>query len=114
MKVTIVGAGNMGLAMTAYMSVNKKAEVTLFTGKAMHSLRLEIVEQNKFEHTSIFQTTDDPNVAFSAADIIFVTYPAFLRKGFIEQYQGFIKEGAYLGFVPGYGGAEYSCVDLIR
>jgi len=114
MKVTIVGAGNIGLAMTAYMSVNEKAEVTLFTGKTIHSLRLEILEQNKFEQTNGFQTTDDPNIALSTADIVLVTYPAFLKKGFIEQYQGFIKEGAFLGFVPGYGGAEYSCVDLIN
>lgn len=114
MKVAIVGAGNMGLAMTAYMAVHEKAEVTLFTGKTIYSLRLEIVEQSKFEHTSSFQTTDDPETAFSAADMIVVTYPAFLRKNFIDKYQRYIKKGTYLGFVPGYGGAEYSCVDLIN
>lgn len=80
MNVTIVGAGNMGLAMTAYMAVNEKAAVTLFTGKNIDSLRLETVEQSKVQYTDRFRATDDPEAAFSEADMIFVTYPAFLRK----------------------------------
>jgi len=114
MNVTIVGAGNMGLAMTAYMAVNQKANITLFTRKTIDSLRLEIVEQNLAVQTNRFLTTEDPDAAFSKADMIFVTYPAFLRKSFIEMYQEYIKEGAFLGFVPGYGGAEYSCTNLVR
>lgn len=114
MKVTVVGAGNMGLAMTAYMAINHKAEVTLFTNKKINQLRLNIVEKSMVEKAEGFCVTGDPQIAFSDADLIFVTYPAFLRKKFIEDHQDFFHEGSYLGFVPGYGGAEYYCVDLIR
>lgn len=114
MNVTIVGAGNMGLAMTAYMAINQKANITLFTGKLIESLRLNTVERGKIEQTNNFHVTGDSEEAFSEADIIFVTYPAFLRKNFIEMNQGYIKTGAFLGFVPGYGGAEYSCVDMLN
>lgn len=113
MKVTVVGAGNMGLAMTAYMAINRKAEITLFTGKSIESLYLNTVEQGKLERAEGFVVMSDPKTAFSSADVIFVTYPAFLRKKFIEQHQRYIKTGAYLGFVPGYGGAEYLCTEML-
>lgn len=113
MKVTIVGAGNMGLAMTAYMAINRKADVTLFTGKAVQDLWLKDVEKGTLGKADGFRTTTSPQDAFSDADIIFVTYPAFLRKDFIKSNQQYLKAGCCLGFVPGYGGAEYACADLI-
>ena len=106
MKVTIVGAGNIGLAMAAYIILNGKAEVIVFTGKALGSLRLNNFEKNEIQSINQVKTTKDPTDAFSKADIIFITYPAFLRKQFIEQYQDFIKPGTFIGFVSGYGGAE--------
>lgn len=113
MKVTIVGAGNMGLAMTAYMSIHRRAEITLFTRKTIESLYLNTAEQGKLECADGFTVTSDSKTAFSSADVIFVTYPAFLRKKFIEQNQQYFKADAYLGFVPGYGGAEYACTELL-
>lgn len=114
MKVTIVGAGNMGLAMTAYMAINNKAQITLFTEKTIESIYLNMVEKKRKECTSGFTVTSDPKTAFSSADIIFVTYPAFLRKKFIEQNQQYFNADAYLGFVPGYGGAEYVCTEILN
>ncbi len=114
MRITVVGAGNMGLAMTAYISVNHKADVTLFTGKTIDSLRLRMAERGTVEETDSFCVTQDPQKAFCDADIVLVTYPAFLRKKFIEDHQSFLKPGAFLGFVPGYGGAELCCADLVR
>lgn len=114
MNITIVGAGNMGLAMTAYMAVKGKAKIKLFTGKSIKKLYLNIVESDIKESTTNFCTTDDPEYAFSDADMVFVTYPAFLRKVFIEKNKNYFKAGSFLGFVPGYGGAEYSCTELIN
>lgn len=117
MKITVVGAGNMGLAMTGYIASHDKVQVTLFTKKNILSsgkLQLNVVEKNKTYYTDNFICTDDPKIAFSEADIIFVTYPAFLRKMFIENFGNYLKQGAFLGFVPGYGGAEYACINLIK
>lgn len=114
MKVTIVGAGNMGLAMTGYIAVNNKAEVTLFTKKSIDSIILDQKEKGICETTENFSVSSDPVTAFSEADVVLVTYPAFLRKDFILTYQSYMKSGSCLGFVPGYGGAEYCCQELIR
>lgn len=117
MNVTIVGAGNMGLAMTAYLAANHKANVTLFTEKNVlekGSLHLHDVENAIEKDTADFTCSADPAVALAQADITFVTYPAFLRKPFIEKYQSYFRAGALVGFIPGYGGAEYACVELVR
>jgi len=104
----------MGLAITAYISINKDDVVTLFTGKTIGSLWLNTAEKNTLEQAISYNVTNDPKVAFNNADIIIVTYPAFLREKFIKNNQKYIKQGAFLGFVPGYGGVEYACVDLIN
>lgn len=113
MKVTVVGAGNMGLAMTAYMTIFHKADVTLFTNKDIDFIYLNIVEQKITEETNQFLTTNDPVEAFTDADYVFVTYPGFLRKKFVNEYGDFINKSGNLGFVPGYGGSEYFCKELI-
>ena len=116
MNITIVGAGNMGLAMVGYMSAHCKGKMILFTSKNVFEkgkLRVNDIENKEDIITDNFLCTNDPEKAFCDADVIFVTYPAFLRKDFINNYENFLKKGAFLGFVPGYGGAEYSCVSLI-
>ena len=37
-----------------------------------------------------------------------------MRESFIQQSSKFIKPGAFLGFIPAYGGAEFFCEELIR
>lgn len=113
MNITIVGAGNIGLAITAYLCASHKGCVTLFTGRDIESLRLHDVEKGIYQETNDYRLTSDPEAAFSKSDIILVTYPAFLRKKFIENNRDFIPSGSSLGFVPGYGGAEYFCSGLI-
>lgn len=113
MKITIVGAGNMGLALVSYLAVYKNHSVTLFTEKKIDSLVLNDVEAKKNVATSRFKVTSS-TTAFLEADYIFCTWPAFLRKKMIDQYGQYIKSGTKVGFVPGYGGAEYLCKELIK
>lgn len=113
MNITVVGAGNMGLALVSYIASHKKHTVTLFTTKQFDCLKMNDVEGNEVIETSNF-TVSSQTSAFSEADYILCTYPAFLRKRMIERYGEFIKKGAKLGFVPGYGGAEYACKELIE
>ena len=112
LKVTVVGAGNMGLAIVSYLAVHKNFDVTLFTSKKYDSLILNEAEINKKKSTSRFKVTNSVE-AFSDANYILCTYPAFLRKKMIENYGCYIKSGTKLGFVPGYGGIEYACKGLI-
>ncbi len=116
MRITVVGAGNIGLAMTAYMAVTGKGEICLFTRKNVLEkgpLILSDAEEGREYRTDGFQVTDDPEKAFGDADIVLVTYPAFLRVDFIRQYRGYFRPGTCLVFVPGYGGIEYACRELI-
>lgn len=114
MNITVVGAGNMGLAMTGYMAGKKEDTVCLFTRKDIRIIEVYDVEKCIGFKTNDYICTDDPTVAFKKADVIFVTYPAFLRRKFIEEYGEYINEGTYFGFVPGYGGGEYLCASLIK
>lgn len=118
MNITIVGAGNMGLAMTGYISYykSKQHNVTLYTNKKIlefGTLYIEDIEGEKIINTDKFNVTNSLNKAFADADIIFCTYPAFLREQFINEIKEYLKEGVKIGFVPGYGGAEYICKALI-
>ena len=115
MNVTVVGAGNMGLAMVAYLSLKGKDNVTLYTGKSLpETMTLKDVERNVLESTGNYKVTSSKEEAFSGADIIFCTYPAFLRIKFINEISDYLKPGQRIGFVPGYGGAEYACINLIK
>lgn len=112
MKISIVGAGNMGLALIAYLS-NKSYDVTLFTNRKVECLSLYDAENEITTPVSSFKVSGDPYTTLYQADIILCTYPAFLRKKFVEQYGRGLKKGCCLGFVPGYGGIEYACKPLI-
>lgn len=117
MNITVVGAGNIGLALTASISAKDKYKVCLYTTNPLlkrNSILLRVNEENREEYVSNFNTTSNPTEAFSNADIILCTYPAFLKKRFIDENQKYIKNNAILCFIPGYGGAEYACQKLIQ
>ena len=117
MNITVVGAGNMGLAITGFLAIHNDSKVILFTGKKILEkgiLQVNDVEEKSVKSTKNFICTEDPNTAFEHADVILVTYPAFLRKKFINSYGEYMKDDSFLGFVPGYGGAEYFCTNLIQ
>jgi hypothetical protein len=117
MNIVVVGAGNIGLAMTAYISLKKKHNLYLFTNKDFLKdglILLQDIEGEKEVYTDNFKVIDSAEEAFEQAELILCTYPAFLRKKFIEENGRYIKSGTKLGFIPGYGGAEFFCEDLIQ
>ena len=76
MNITIVGAGNIGLAMTACLSECADYHVTLYTKKKSLQgvpLRWEDVEKNRTQTTQVFHVTDNPQTAFAHTDIVFCT-----------------------------------------
>lgn len=116
MNITIVGAGNVGLTMASYISLNKKNKVTVYTCKNLFENRELFLNDVENDETKIIKDvtiSDNPANSFKKADIIFCTYPAFLRKKFIQENEKYITNKAILCFVPGYGGAEYFCKNLI-
>ena len=116
MKVCIVGAGNMGLAMASVLSLKKEYDVTVYTRNPFDVAQLVFndVERNE-EHSKLNINVEcDMEKAFCNAEYIICTYPAMLRKKFVKEAERFLQAGMNLVFVPGYGGAEYACVALMR
>ena len=115
MKICVVGAGNIGLALTSVLALQKKHDVVLYTKKEFNPSELvfkDIEAGTEYEHLE-FSVETDLETALKNADYIFCTYPAFLRKDFIEKAVPYISAGSKIGFVPGYGGAEYMCNSLV-
>lgn len=117
MKITIVGAGNIGLALLSTIALLNQHEVILYTEKPASSflpLVLNDVENKVQKSVTGFRVSGLKEEALADADMIFCTYPAFLRPTFVQQAAPFLKKGAMLGFLPGYGGIEYHCKELLE
>lgn len=115
MKITIVGAGNMGLCLLGYLKSHGHQVVLFTTSNKLRNKSLILQDSDSNEETEIdgFEVTGSIDSAFKQSDFIFCTYPAFLRKDFIHSVEDFINPGTVICFVPGYGGAEYNCKKLL-
>lgn len=112
MRISIFGAGNIGLACAAVLS--KEHDVVLHTSKQhddMEKLKLEY--EGKELDSGVLSVTSSAEDA-SSSELILCTYPAFLRRRFVAELSSLLGEGHMVGFVPGYGGIEYYCQDLIK
>lgn len=115
MKITIVGAGNMGLCLLGYLSYTGN-DVTLYTKSDRlnrRDLYLNIVEKGKAHLIDNYKITDSKENAFRDTDLVLCTYPAFLRRDFIKEIEDVLNSDSILCFIPGYGGAEYYCKSLL-
>ena len=82
MKITIVGAGNIGTQFAVHCAY-KGHQVIMFGSKPhLVQNRLSIVEKDGKELFSgeIYKSTSEPKEAFEDAELIFVTVPAFIIK----------------------------------
>ena len=115
-NICVVGAGNIGLALACSLSLSEKNHVTVYskTDFDVSGMVFQDKETGK-EYTDLkFDVTGDPRAALEYSDYIFCTYPAFLRNKFINEVKDHILPGTKIGFVPGYGGAEYACSPLLE
>lgn len=111
MRITIFGAGNIGLACSSVLS--HKHLVSLYTRKESCG-----EETLSYEYEGEQRVSDPIKVTNSlaeacAADLILCTYPAFLRQAFISDIEDLVSPGTMIGFVPGYGGVEYYCRKIL-
>lgn len=116
MRITIVGAGNMGLCLLGYLSSHDN-EVIMYTSTKKldnKTLLLKNDECGEYYEASGYTVTSSVDLAFRDTELVFCTYPAFLRKDFIHKIEDVINPKAILCFVPGYGGAEYLCQRLLQ
>lgn len=108
MRITIVGAGNVGTQLAVHCA-EKGHIVTIFNSRPDKiSKTLSIVdENNKVIHTGrIERATDDDKSAFANAELIFVTVPAFLMKEYSDRIEPYANCYMKICLVPGTGGGE--------
>ncbi len=108
MNITIVGAGNIGTQIAVHAAA-KGHSVTIFTKNFVKfAKRLIIVNEcNKVMlEGDIKDVTDDPDQAFSCADVIIITLPSFCQNDFANKYERYARNKLYVGFFPGTGGSE--------
>jgi len=116
MQVTIVGGGNIGTQFAVHCA-EKGHRVTMFTSKPeLFSSVLSIVDETDqvVRRGNLSKATSDPAEAFTEADLIFVTVPAFGMKNAAAQIYPHHKQGVKIALIPGTGGGECAfrkCVD---
>lgn len=108
MKITVVGGGNVGTQIAVNCAA-KGHPVTMYSSRPDEFRKeLEIVDENDYciLKGSLHKATYDDEEAFSGAELIFVTLPAFCMKEIGERIEQYVSEGAIVCIVPGTGGGE--------
>lgn len=106
--ITVIGGGNIGTQF-ACMFAHHGYQVTLYTTNArLFSYELEICnDMSDIQYRGKIATITSHIEEAMKADIIFITYPAFLFEHLNSLILPYIHEGVKLVFVPGTGGVEF-------
>lgn len=105
------------MCLAGEISRNEKYNVTIYASKPemfLNQITVEDYENGTCYLSGKITATYDIKTAILGADVILCTFPAQLRENIIKKMSEYIKPDAYLGFLPGYGGAEFFCNDLIE
>lgn len=115
MKVTVIGAGNIGTQFAVSFGA-KGHDVTVYASKPERlSMIMNIVDENDNITATAEMSciTNDMKEAVKGADYIFVTHPAFMLKATADAMYDYIESGVRIGVVPGTGGAEFFFKKLV-
>ena len=108
MNITIVGGGNIGTQFAVHCA-HKGHNVTIFSSKPERfekKLFCVDAQGNCTLSGEIAGATADPEKAFSAADVIFVTVPADCMAQYAKRIAPYATETMKIGLIPGTGGGE--------
>lgn len=108
MNVTVVGAGNIGTQFAVHCA--EKGHQVIVYGSRPERIHkhLSIIDENGIliHEGEIVQATDDSEIAFSNAHVVFVTMPAYCMEDIAEIIYPFAHNGMKIGLIPGTGGGE--------
>lgn len=108
MKITIVGAGNVGTQMAAHCA--EKGHVVTVFGSKPDAVSNELTVINKNDEVihsgTIEKATSDKQEAFDGVDLIFVTMPAPMMKMIAQKIEPYAGVGMKICLLPGTGGGE--------
>ena len=108
MKITFIGAGNIGLAMASY--IPEEHEVVIHSSRPNDFKdAVTYIDKVTGETSSrkIDFVTNSYELATRDATYIFITHPSFMIEDTLENIAPFIKDNVKIGIVPGTGGVEF-------
>ena len=116
MNITIVGCGNVGTQFAVHCAA-KGHSVSIFSSKPdtiCKQLNIVNAEGDLVLSGEMACITDSAQMAFSDADLIFVTVPAFAMKCYADKIIPHLKKGSMICLVPGTGGSEFAFKDAVK
>ncbi|MBU3182051.1 NAD/NADP octopine/nopaline dehydrogenase family protein [Clostridium psychrophilum] len=117
MNVCILGGGNIGTLLMGDIGTNKNISVRLFTSRPDEWNHIIEVCDNDgtIKHTGrIDVISSNPEEVIRDADIIISTLPSYIFSKTIQRIKPFFKKGVWIGMMPGNGGGEFYCNELIE
>lgn len=108
MRITVVGGGNIGTQFAVHCA-EKGHDVTIYTSTPEifeKHLQIEDEKGNIIHDARISCATYSSKEAFSNAELILVTVPSNVMRGFAEVIYDTSSADAIIGVVPGSGGGE--------
>lgn len=116
MNICVVGGGNIGSLILGDIDIEKKDSIRLLTSKPdVWKYNIEVYDSdNVLKKTGrVDIISSNPEDVIKNADIIISTVPSHIFPSTIQMIKPFIKEGAWIGSIPGSGGKEFYCKDLV-
>jgi len=117
MNICILGGGNIGTLVIGDIGSKEDISVRLLTSRPDEWDRIVEVCDNDgvFKYSGRLDVvSSDPEDVVSDADIILSTLPSHMFPKIIQMIKPFIKVGAWIGMMPGNGGSEFYCKELIE
>lgn len=115
MNVTIVGAGNIGTQFAVHCA-EKGHDVIMYGSKPEKvSNELSIIDETgAVIHTGVIKgATSCPKEAFSQADVVFITMPAYCLGILAKTMFPYVHTGMKICLIPGTGGGECAFKECI-
>jgi molybdopterin/thiamine biosynthesis adenylyltransferase len=110
MKITVLGAGNIGTFLAAYISLQKENKVFLYSSnkkKISNIIEIEDIEKDTIYYSNYIFVSDDLQESIQGADYIFITYPSDMLFEAFQQLNHYLSPGTKIVVVPGTGGVEF-------
>ena len=117
MKICVIGGGNIGTLLIGDIGGKDEFSLRLLTSRPDEWNNIIEVcdEDGSLKHVgNVDIISNKPEDVIKDADIIISTLPSHILPQTIQTIKPFIKDGALIGVMPGSGGSEFYCKELIE